>query len=181
MDREKTTIHELQQELEELRHQLYEARETIEAIRTGQVDALVVEGDGGHQLYTLKSADVTYRVFIEKMTEGALTLNKQGFILYSNSKFASMVDLPLSTVIGSSFADFLAPESKWYFNSMFVKSWIVDSKGEVNLQTETRKIPVQLSLAVLELDDYNSVSIIITDLSEQKKTQLQLEQGNQQL
>jgi len=181
MDLEKTTIHELQQELEELRHQLYEARETIEAIRTGQVDALVVEGDGGHQLYTLKSADVTYRVFIEKMTEGALTLNKQGFILYSNSKFASMVGLPLSTVIGSSFVDFLAPESKWYFNSMFVKSWIVDSRGEVNLQTETRKIPVQLSLAALELDDSNSVSIIITDLSEQKKTQLQLEHGNQQL
>lgn len=57
---------ELQAELEELRHQLFEANETIEAIRTGQIDALVVEGDGGNKLYTLKTADQAYRVFIEK-------------------------------------------------------------------------------------------------------------------
>ena len=57
--------------MEELRFQLNEANETIEAIRTGQIDALVVQGQNGHQLYTLKSADQTYRVFIEKMTEGA--------------------------------------------------------------------------------------------------------------
>lgn len=181
MDAEKSKLKALQQELEELRHQLYEARETIEAIRTGQVDALVVEGNDGHQLYTLKSADITYRVFIEKMTEGALTLNKEGFILYCNSNFASMVQQPLSRVIGAAFSDFVASESKWYFNSMFQKSWIVDSKGEVNLDVDGKKIPVQLSLAELELEETDSVSIIITDLSEQKKTQQQLEQGNQQL
>ncbi len=67
------TIEELQKEVEELRFQLTEANETIEAIRTGQIDALVVQGQEGHQLYSLKSADQTYRVFIEKMTEGAVT------------------------------------------------------------------------------------------------------------
>jgi hypothetical protein len=35
---------------------------------------LVVETEDGPQLYTLKSADHTYRVFIEKMKEGALHL-----------------------------------------------------------------------------------------------------------
>ena len=101
MDAEQSKVHALQQELDEVRHQLYEAKETIEAIRTGQIDALVVEGNNGHQLYTLKSADITYRVFIEKMTEGAITLNKEGIVLYCNSKFASMVEAPLSSVIGS--------------------------------------------------------------------------------
>ena len=88
-----SNIHSSQQdlleELESLRMQLQEAQETIEAIRTGQVDALVVQSDDGHQLYTLKSADQTYRVFIEKMTEGAVTLNHEGLILYCNSQFAS--------------------------------------------------------------------------------------------
>ena len=56
----------LQAELEELRHQLFEAQETIEAIRTGQVDALVVEAENEHTVYTLKTADQAYRVFIEK-------------------------------------------------------------------------------------------------------------------
>ena len=66
------TIEELLKENEELRFQLNEANDTIEAIRTGQVDALILHGEDGHQLYTLKSADQTYRVFIEKMTEGAV-------------------------------------------------------------------------------------------------------------
>ena len=143
MEAEQIKLHALQQELDEVRHQLYEAKETIEAIRTGQVDALVVEGSNGHQLYTLKSADITYRVFIEKMTEGALTLNSQGLILYCNSKFASMVEEPLSNVIGAPFINFLSQESKWYFTSMFQKSWIVDSKGEVNLNSHAKKITGQ--------------------------------------
>jgi hypothetical protein len=60
-----------EQEVRELSAQLQEAQETLNAIRTGQVDAIVVENEEGHQLYTLKSADQTYRVFIEKMKEGA--------------------------------------------------------------------------------------------------------------
>src|SRR5689334_7800275 len=87
-------------ELDELRHQLREANDTLDAIRFGQVDALVVKKGGDHQLYTLKSADQTYRLFIEKMKEGAVTLNKEGTILYSNSRFAAMMNLPLTEMIG---------------------------------------------------------------------------------
>jgi len=102
---------ELLDENEELRLQLQEAIETIDAIRTGQIDALVVEGEEGHQLYTLKSADHAYRVFIEKMTEGAVTINQQGIILYCNTSFANLVHQSLSQVLGESFQNFIAPES----------------------------------------------------------------------
>ena len=70
-----------QQEINELQRRLEEANDIIDAIRTGSVDALIVNGEDGHQLYTLKTADQTYRVFIEKMNEGAVTLNKQGMIV----------------------------------------------------------------------------------------------------
>jgi PAS domain-containing protein len=99
MEARHRSIQDYEYELELLRSQLEEANETIEAIRTGQIDAIVVQGDNGHQLYTLKSADHTYRVFIEKMTEGAVTLNNQGLILYCNSRFASMVNTHLSYII----------------------------------------------------------------------------------
>src|SRR6201992_1673666 len=99
-------------ENQELRWQLEEANETIEAIRSGQVDALVVKDGDKHQLYTLKSADQTYRVFIEKMNEGVATINEDGFILYSNSRLAMMVDMPLDKVIGLAFESFVAEESK---------------------------------------------------------------------
>ena len=120
-------------ELEELRLQLQEANNIIESIRMGQVDALVVLKDNEHQLYTLKSADQTYRVFIEKMTEGAVTLSRKGLILYCNSQFATMVQLPLSKVIGVSFDQFIASEDRDQYLDLFQKSWEHDFKGEVSL------------------------------------------------
>jgi len=168
-------------ELEELRIQLNEANETIEAIRTGQVDALVVQGKDGHQLYTLKSADQTYRVFIEKMTEGAVTINKSGLILYCNSQFASMVGQPLSLVIGVPFENFVADEYKALYKDLFRKCWANDCKGEVMIISGKKRIPVQLSLTTLELEEGVSLSIILTDLTIQKKTQRLLLQKNNQL
>ena len=172
---------ELEKELEELRYQLEEANETIEAIRTGQIDALVVQGDNGHQLYTLKSADHTYRVFIEKMTEGAVTLNFSGIILYCNSQFATMVNLPLSNVIGLPFEKFIAPEYKDKYKELFKRCWKVDCKEEVVLSSGETQTPVQLSLTTLELDEGIALSIILTDLTAQKATQQQLKRNNEKL
>lgn len=79
----------LQRENEELRMQLGEAKETLDAIRNGEIDALVVNDQHGLSLYTLKSADRSYRLFIEQMTEGAVTLNHTrvlSFIVILNSQ-----------------------------------------------------------------------------------------------
>src|SRR5947207_11256476 len=118
-------------EIEELRLQLQEANETINAIRTGQIDALLVSTETSPQLYTLKSADQTYRVFIEKMKEGAVTLDKYGVILYCNSQFASMIGIPLAMVIGMRFSDFVPIQYAKYFNELRDKGWQSDSKGEI--------------------------------------------------
>lgn len=175
------TPKELEQELEELRHQLEEANDTIEAIRTGQIDALVVQADNGHQLYTLRSADQTYRIFIEKMTEGAVTLNPQGIILYCNSQFASMVHLSLSQVIGLPFEDFIVPEYRDEYRRLFNSCWRSDCKGEVFIAAGEDKTPVQLSLTTLELEEGVSLSVILTDLTSLKATQQQLKTNNEQL
>lgn len=175
------TREDLEKELDELRYQLAEANETIEAIRTGQVDALVVEGSNGPQLYSLRSADVAYRVFIEKMAEGAVTLNQDGTILYTNWQFASMVNLDLSNVIGLPFESFITIESRSLYHSIFERCWTQDCKGEVSLQAAAQTIPVQLSFTALKLDEGVSLSIILTDLTAQKTTQQQLQSSNAQL
>jgi PAS domain S-box-containing protein len=172
---------QLQAELEELRHQLYEANETIEAIRTGKIDALVVENGNGSELYTLKTADQAYRVFIEKMTEGAITLNQDGMILYCNSQFATMVARPLSSVIGLPFAHFVESFDKETYESIFRQCWEKDCKAELFLRSGSGSVPVQLSITALELEDGTSLSIILTDLTAQKRTQQQLENSNQEL
>jgi two-component system phosphate regulon sensor histidine kinase PhoR len=182
MMKEEKSYEELLKELEELNHQLREANETIHAIRTGQVDALVVETQGGPQLYTLKSADHTYRVFIEKMKEGAVTLDANGIILYSNSQFADMVNLPLTKVIGFPIMNFIPDVFRDSFKKITEQGWRSDSKGEIVLRNKNNElIPFLLSVTTLELDERTALSIILTDLSQQKENEKQLKIKNEEL
>jgi len=180
--KETKTYEELLEELEDLSFQLKEANETIHAIRTGQIDALVVETDEGPQLYTLKSADHTYRVFIEKMKEGAVTLNSKGIILYCNSQFADMINMPLAKVIGLPIMNFIPEQSKSKFKNITEQGWETDSKGEIFLKNKNEVlVPFLLSVTSLELDEGMALSIILTDLSIQKENEKQLQLKNQQL
>ncbi|MEP6674882.1 MAG: PAS domain-containing sensor histidine kinase [Ferruginibacter sp.] len=176
------TYEQLEKELTENRMKLEEATETIEAIRSGQIDALIVKNDNGHQLYTLKSADQTYRVFIEKMNEGAVTINREGIILYSNSRFADMIALPLSKVIGLRFMDIASKEDSAKLELLLNKGWEHDNKGEISFANKNgNNIPCLISLTTLELDEGTALSIIIADLSAQKEIQNLLKQKNDEL
>ena len=172
----------LQAAFENLQLQLQEANETIDAIRSGEVDALVVNNGKEHQLYTLKSADQTYRVFIEKMKEGAVTLNHDGLILYSNSQFATMVNMPLAKVIGLPITDFIPDNFQPIFREIIEQGWQSDSKGEIFLKNKNNQLsPFLLSVTSLELDDGAALSIILTDMTAQKENEQQLKSKNEQL
>lgn len=175
-------VKKLQQQIEDLTFQLDEATETIDAIRSGKIDALVVVDHKGPQLYTLKTADQTYRVFIEKMKEGAVTLSNDGLILYSNSTFAAMLELPLSQVIGQPFSKFISDDHQAVFKKLINLGWQAESKGEVLISDQEQNLlPVLLSLTTLQLDEGIALSIIITDLTSQKEIEQQLKSKNEQL
>jgi exonuclease VII small subunit len=78
-------------ETRELRAQLAEAQQTLEAIRSGGVDALVVSVNGKERIFTLKGADQAYQILIEAMQQGALIVNSGGMILYANRSAAGML------------------------------------------------------------------------------------------
>ncbi|MGN6195126.1 MAG: PAS domain-containing sensor histidine kinase [Ginsengibacter sp.] len=171
-----------QEEIESLRRQLEEANAAIDAIRTGQVDAFVIEDKNGPQLYTLKSADQTYRLFIEKMTEGAVTINEKGVILYCNSRFAAMLKIPLNKMIGSSFKEYIAKRFKNRFDRMIGNGWQQECKDEISLvATDGKVIPMLVSLTTLDLDEGTVLSLIFTDLTSQKLIEKQLREKNEQL
>jgi two-component system phosphate regulon sensor histidine kinase PhoR len=172
----------LQLDLEQTKESLEEATDTIEAIRTGEIDALVIQGTDGHQIYTLKSADQTYRIFIEQMTQGAITINRNGIILYSNSQFALLINQPLEKVIGQSFFNYVSHHDIKRCENMIEKAWDnVVSKGELDLSADEVALPVLLSLKTLDLDEGTSLSIIITDLGGQKLNEQLLTEKNKQL
>jgi two-component system phosphate regulon sensor histidine kinase PhoR len=169
-------------EIEELRYQLEEANDTINAIRTGQVDALIVKADAGHQLYTLKTADQTYRVFIEKMSEGAVTINHEGIILYCNTRFANMVDTPLEKTIGQPLLFFVPDTSKNKLEKVIHNSWNEDCREEIILKDGGGKdMHCLFSCNTMELDSGLALSIIITDLTVLKNTEQELQIRNYQL
>jgi len=176
------TQEQLIAEIKELHLQLEEANDTIEAIRAGMVDAFVVKGEGGHQLYTLKTADQTFRVLIEKMGEGAITLNKNGIILYCNSRFAEMVDLPLNKVIGKRFDQFINRYTTDKLNNIAMSGELADYKTEeVLISSDLFSMPVLMSLTNLNLEEGTAFSILLTDLTGQKETQQVLRSKNEEL
>ncbi|TFF35339.1 PAS domain-containing sensor histidine kinase [Mucilaginibacter psychrotolerans] len=169
-------------EIEELRQQLEEATDTIQAIRTGQVDALVVKDTDGHQLYTLKTADQTYRVFIEKMNEGAATINREGIVLYCNTRFALMVDAPLEDVIGMPILSFVPEKAKEKLQALIDDSWEDDCKKEITIKDGGEKdMHCLFSCTTIELDSGTALSLIITDLTILKATEKELKLRNEQL
>jgi PAS domain S-box-containing protein len=167
------TEHQLVSENEELRARLDEAEETLRAIRSGEVDALIVSGVGGDQVFTLKGADHSYRTLIEGMSEGALTLTAEGVILYANRRFAEMLKTPLEKVIGATIHTWIAPDSQWILQSLLSKD--VDEKRRENLVltvSDGTQVPVRLSVSKLLNNEIPySFGLVVTDLSEQERSE----------
>src|ERR1700728_2271960 len=96
----------------ELQVQLREARETIEAIRGGGVDSLVIGPPGQEQVYTLASADRTYRLIVEAMSEGAATISPRGVILDVNPRLSLMTGQPGTQLTGASVLSLVSGASR---------------------------------------------------------------------
>src|ERR1700712_952944 len=105
-------------EVEDLRARLLEAEETLRAIRRGEVDALVVSGTRGDQIFTLMGADHSYRIFLEEMHEGAATLTADGVILYCNRCFAEIVGMALEDVVGNPLSRFVRESDRTEVDSV---------------------------------------------------------------
>jgi PAS domain S-box-containing protein len=154
-----------EEELSQLRGKLREAQETLEAIRNGEVDAIVVTGD---RIYSLAGAEHPYRVYVEQMHEGAVTVAADGLILYCNQRFADMVGAPLEAVIGSLISTSLSPDS-WEKISAVVGSAESAAKHESVLRRRNgEEIPVNFTASKLCLADQNVICLVVTDLTLQK-------------
>jgi PAS domain-containing protein len=86
-------------EVEELRPRLRAAQQALDNARV-DVDAIVVEGPAGPQVYTVTNADQPYRTIVEEMQQGAVVLTPRGDIFYCNRGFEEMVRAPLEEIIG---------------------------------------------------------------------------------
>ena len=172
---ERASAAALRRENESLREKLREAEETLGAIRNGDVDAVVVSGaDNQPRVYTLETADQTYRLLVEEMQEGALTVTRSGDILYCNRRLAQLVETLPERVIGGSLQRFIAA-TDWPMVLELIRS---QSKGELGIKTEhDRIVPSHVSFSALRGGDLAGDGVyccIVTDLTEQRRTGDQL-------
>ena len=105
-------------EVEELRARLREAEEALDVIRSGEVDAVVVGGPLGQQIYSITNADRPYRLLIEQMKEGAVTLLSSGLIAYCNDSFAALLGKDAGQITGSQIEQFILPTDIFHFQNL---------------------------------------------------------------
>lgn len=164
-------IDELQAEVRTLREQQTIAQETLQAIHLGEIDAVVVNTERGEQVFTLQGVDYVYRLLVEQMGEVAATVSLEGFILYSNQRFAKLLGYPLETIIGSRFTNFVYPQDLAKFEAFWQESQNeIEISEELSLiSSQGNQIPIQLSVTQLKLGNISIYCLIITDLTEYKR------------
>jgi two-component system NarL family sensor kinase len=161
-------------ELAKLRIGLAEAEETLRAIRSGKVDAVVVAGKQGDQVFTLEGAEHAYRVLIESMNEGALTLTADKVILYANACFAKMVKRPLEEIIGNSFRRFLSAEDRGTLRRLLRRPSKSGTKIQVLLKADDgSQVPAQISIRSLAKNGSNraTITMVVTDMTEARRNE----------
>jgi PAS domain S-box-containing protein len=163
-----------------LRARLEELEETLRAIRSGEVDALVVETAGEDQVFTLKSADQTYRLMVEEMQAGAATLSHDGVVLYSNPFLATLLGQPVEAVLGAPLSHFLDEQGAISVSRLLqaAESASGVSRGEASFRRGGVSVPTQVSVTLLSLEGAPVFCMIVTDLTErrlQEEERVQLE------
>jgi PAS domain S-box-containing protein len=159
-------IAKLKSEIEELKSRLSESQETLNAIRNGEVDAIIVSGNNGDKVFSLASAETPYRIIIEEMEEGALTVSEKGIILYSNPRFSEIISVSLEKIPGSDFSEFIAEEDGPEFKRLLRNALKRPVRGEVNATVNQKTAHLQLSLVPLPESMEGSVCIIVSDITE---------------
>lgn len=158
-----------QAKIDELRLRLEEAEETIRAIRSGAVDAFVVEAPHGARVYTLDTADRPYRLLVEEMQQGALTLSDDGTLAYCNRRFADLVGRPLGRLMGVAFRDFIPPDAQGSYESLLQQGRAGFSQGESHVRNaDGALVPVFLTFNALPPDSGAAVGLLVTDLTTQR-------------
>ncbi len=154
-------------EMEELRARLEEAEATIQAIQSGEVDALVVAGPEGERVFVLEGADYPYRAMLEVLNEGVVTLGADGGILSCNNRFVTFVKMPIEQVLGKPLAGFVtkgdAPKLSAFLSEAAEGGGVVTVNLALNDGTT---MPANLSAAVFEAGGRPALCVVVTDLTE---------------
>lgn len=168
--------------MSDLRARLQEAEDTLAAIRSGSVDAIVVDGPDGEKVFSLAGADRPYRLMIERMNQGAAMLREDGTIIFCNAAMASMLGSKPESVTGSNIHAYACLDMQETLNSVLEQG----GKGNARRELHFRRIggaevPALVAVSSLGRENAATLCLLATDLSEQKRRQEELETSHRQV
>ena len=121
-------------------------------------------------LFTLEGADQPYRVLIESMSEGALTLSEKGKVIHCNKRFSEMLNIPTENIIGTSFFEYIPETQHELLKSLLNQSKISICKDVFTLKSLHISFKtVLLSCHLLKFGNVEGISVIATDITELNK------------
>src|SRR5436190_19636344 len=124
---------QLLEENQELRRRAEEAEEILRALHSGEADAILVEGDR-EQVYVLGTADDSYRLMIEHLPYGAVTVTPDGAVIQINASFIEMMKVTPESVLGKPISGFIAPDSVPAMQALMRDGLQSDAKPEFVFQ-----------------------------------------------
>ncbi len=169
------TTDELRRDNESLCERLRVAEETLRAIRSGEVDSLVVHTPDGLRIFTLTDANVAYRTFVDSMQNSAATVSADGIVLYCNQSLPALLHTPIERLVGANWKTFVAPESATAFQNLLEQA----SQGKVDAESILKAadgtlVPVSILANPLSVEGINATCLVITDLTIPKRAVAEL-------
>jgi PAS domain S-box-containing protein len=146
-----------------------EAHQTLDAIASGNVDGIVVDGPHGPRVFRLEGPDEPFRTFVERMQEGALTLSAEGEILFANGYFAQLVQQTSERLIGAPLASFVPSRYHFTLATLIREGMEKPVKGQLRLCVGAITIPVQFTLSPLVGGTRPSCCAVMFDLREREQ------------
>src|SRR5580704_8386151 len=156
---------------DKLRERVSELEETLRAIRSGEVDAVVISAPQGDQVFTLQGAEHPYRLLVETIDEGAATLSNDGTVLYSNRSFANIFDAQLERFIGTPIENFVSGEYVEALRALIRNAANGVARGEIRLVDRAgRARTVRLTLTRSTQFGMEALCVVATELTELVET-----------
>ena len=169
-------------DLGELRRQISYLQETLGAISSGGVDAVVMGNPEQEQVYTLTSADRPYRVIVERMGEGAATVSERGVILFANPQLAHFLGINRDTMIGRDITDYVSTGQQDDLAALLDTEATESRRAELTLEGSdgSPDVPVLVASTALDLEGVLVRCLVFTDLTMQKQIEYQVAEESAQ-
>ena len=137
---------------------------TVEAIRNGSVDALVV---GGESVVMLDSAQRFYQAAVERMQQGVIIIGAYGEIAYANQRMSTMLAMGKERLLSMSLPKLVVNADRDALQALLEARSEASAQAQVRLRRSDGQVVTAL-ITVTAMADGQKMCLV-SDLSLQKR------------